>query len=104
MIGGSANRVSAMIVASPARPYGPNGSVPGQSAVTSSASSANVGTARPTLEMLIARNPPRPRWPSQSASGRPISAAISSAVKLMQQLLQQQLEHPVRRRSSSTAW
>jgi hypothetical protein len=82
MIGGSANRVRAISVASPARPNGPKSSRPGKSAVTSSASRANVGTARPMLVMLIARKPPRPRCPSQSATGSPTSSAIASAEKL----------------------
>ena len=80
MIGGSANSASASRVASPARPYGPNSRVPGKSAVTKTASSANVGIARPMLVMLMARKPPLPRWPSHSASGSPTTSAISSAV------------------------
>jgi hypothetical protein len=40
-------------------------------------SSASDGSARPTFEVLIARNPPRPRCPSHSDSGTAISTAIS---------------------------
>ena len=40
---------------------------------------ASEGSARPTLEMLIAANPPRWTWPSQTPTGMAIAIEISSA-------------------------
>ncbi len=45
----------------------------------STAISARLGIARPTLETLIARIEPRWWWPSQTPSGSAITAAIASA-------------------------
>ncbi len=41
-----------------------------------------MGTARPMLEMLMARKPPLPRWPSHSAIGSAISDGTARAVTL----------------------
>ena len=79
--GGRAKRTSEIKVARPARPKGPNCSEPiGPS--DSTRSTANTGTARPTLDTLTARNPPRRRCPAYSASGSPIAIATISDVNV----------------------
>ena len=77
MIGGSANRASVTSVASPARPNGPRTLEPNRPR-ESSASRATIGIARPMLDTLTASVPPRPRCPSQTASGRPTTIAIAT--------------------------
>ena len=51
---------------------------PDSGPTASSTTMANVGTARPTLE-LIAKLPPRPMCPSQMAIGSAIAAQMTSA-------------------------
>ena len=94
MSGGSANRASAISVARPARPYGPNSLVPGKSAVTKIASSAKVGIARPMLVMLMARKPPRPRWPEPQRDRQPDDEGDQQRGDREQQLLLHQVQHP----------
>ncbi len=60
--GGSANSASAR---TNEKVLAPNGS----GSITKSTSSAKVGTARAALPALTASTPPRPMWPSQTASG-----------------------------------
>ena len=41
---------------------------------------ARLGSARPTLETLMARNEPRCTWPSQTPSGTEMASAMTMAI------------------------
>jgi hypothetical protein len=49
---------------------------------TKNATSAKLGTARPMFETLVARNWPRPVWPSTSPIGMATAQAMPIAAKV----------------------